>query len=101
MRSTKEAELLLEEEVLSAARVATLFPEPEMRNTLIQNGVLIPDRDGALRVRFVGVAVAGGRSFQILPKIFSASSTNVASTMRQVIRALRRYARWLLISTES
>jgi hypothetical protein len=94
VRSTKEAELLLEEEVLSAARVATLFPEPEMRNTLIQNGVLIPDRHGALRVRFVGVAVAGGRSFQILPKIFPASSTNVASTMRQVIRALRRYARW-------
>nr|WP_240962581.1 LlaJI family restriction endonuclease [Sphingobium sp. TB-6] len=65
-----------------------------MRNALIQNGVLAPDKDGALRVRFVGVAVAGGRSFQILPKIFPASSANVTSTMRQVIRALRRYARW-------
>lgn len=94
MRSTKEAELLNEEEVLSSARVAALFPEPELRNTLIQNGVLTPEKDGALRVRFVGVAVAAGRSFQILPKIFPAASTNVAYTMRQVIRALRRYARW-------
>ncbi len=79
---------------MSSARVATLFPELEMRNTLIQNGVLAPDKDGALRVRFVGVVVVGERSFQILPKIFPAASSNVASTMRQVIRALRRYARW-------
>jgi hypothetical protein len=94
VQSTKEAELLTEEEVLPPARLATLFPDPGLRSTLIQNGVLTPDKDGALRVRFVGVAVAGGRSFQILPKIFPASSTNVASTMRQVVRALRRYARW-------
>lgn len=80
--------------MLSSARVTTLFPDLEMRNSLIQNGVLAPDKDGALRVRFVGVAVAGGRSFQILPKIFPVSTTNVTSTMRQVIRALRRYARW-------
>ena len=80
--------------MLSSARVAALFPESGIRNTLIQNGVLIPDSDGALRVRFVGVAVAGGRSFQILPKIFPCSSTNRAFTMRQVIRALRRYADW-------
>jgi hypothetical protein len=92
--STKQAELLTEEEVLPPARVAALFPDSGLRATLIQNGVLAPDKDGALRVRFVGVAVAGGRSFQILPKIFPASSTNVASTMRQVVRALRRYARW-------
>jgi len=94
VRSTKEAELLIEEEVLSSSRVMMLFPDPAMRNTLIQNGVLTPDKDGALRVRFVGVAVAGGRSFQILPKIFPASTNDVALTMRQVIRALRRYARW-------
>lgn len=94
MQSTKEAELLTEEEVLPPARVAALFPDPELRGTLIENGVLAPDKDGALRVRFVGVAVAGGRSFQILPKIFPAASTDIASTMRQVIRALRRYARW-------
>ena len=94
MPSIKEAELLTEEEVLPPARVAALFPDPDLRSTLVQNGVLAPDKDGALRVRFVGVAVAGGRSFQILPKIFPASSTDVATTMRQVVRALRRYARW-------
>lgn len=94
MRSTKEAELLTEEEVLPFGRVAELFPDAETRNTLLQNGVLAPDKDGALRVRFVGVAVAGGRSFQVLPKILPASSVNVATTMRQVIRALRRYAKW-------
>lgn len=94
MRSTKEAEILTEEEVLPFGRVAELFPDAETRNTLLQNGVLAPDKDGALRVRFVGVAVAGGRSFQVLPKILPASSVNVATTMRQVIRALRRYAKW-------
>lgn len=80
--------------MLSPGRVAALFPDTGVRSTLIQNGVLAPDKDGALRVRFVGVAVAGGRSFQVLPKILPASSVNVATTMRQVIRALRRYARW-------
>jgi hypothetical protein len=94
VRLTKRAEILREEEVLPPARLATLFPEPALRNILLQNGVLVPDKEGALRVRFVGVAVAGGRSFQILPKIFSDPSIDVASTMRQVIRALRRYARW-------
>lgn len=94
MRSSKAVEILNEEEVLSAPRLTALFPEPGVRNTLIQNGVLSPDRDNSLRVRFVGVAIAGGRQFQILPKIFPAGSTNVAYTMRQVIRALRRYARW-------
>lgn len=94
MRSHQEAEWLTEEEVLSSARVSALFPEPEMRNALIQNGVLVPDKEGALRVRFVGVAIAGGRTFQILPKIFPVGSANGPSTMRQVIRALRRYARW-------
>lgn len=94
MQSTKEPELLTEEEVLLPSRVAELFPDVEIRNTLLQNGVLAPDKDGALRVRFVGVAVAGGRSFQVLPKILPASSVNVVTTMRQVIRALRRYARW-------
>ncbi|UAJ10051.1 LlaJI family restriction endonuclease [Glacieibacterium megasporae] len=94
MQSTKEAELLTEEEVLPPARLAALFPAAELRDTLLRNGVLVPDKNGALRVRFVGVAVAGGRSFQVLPKIFSVSSTNVATTMRQVVRALRRHARW-------
>lgn len=94
MRSSKEAEILTEEEVLSSARLLALFPDPELRSTLVQNGVLVPDKDGGLRVRFVGIAVAGGRSFQVMPKIFSASSSNVVSTMRQVVRALRRYARW-------
>lgn len=94
MRLIKGAEILREEEVLTPARLATLFPEPELRNILLQNGVLVPDKDAALRVRFVGVAVAGGRSFQILPKIFPEPSVSPASTMRQVIRALRRYARW-------
>lgn len=94
MQSIKSAELLNEEEVLSPARATALFPDPLTRSLLVQNGVLAPDKDGALRVRFVGVAVAGGRSFQILPKIFPASTTDVSSTMRQVVRALRRYARW-------
>lgn len=94
MRSIKEAEVLTEEEVLPPGRVAELFPDAEIRSTLLQNGVLAPDKDGALRVRFVGVAVAGGRSFQVLPKILPASFVNVSDTMRQVIRALRRYARW-------
>lgn len=94
MRLTKRAEILREEEVLTPARLATLFPEPALRSILLQNGVLVPDKEGALRVRFVGVAVTGGRSFQILPKIFSDPSIDVATTMRQVIRALRRYARW-------
>lgn len=94
MRLIKAAEILKEEEVLPPERLAALFPEPKLRTILLQNGVLVPDRDGALRVRFVGVAVAGGRSFQILPKIFPDTSRNVVQTMRQVIRALRRYARW-------
>lgn len=94
MRSTRRFEVLTEEEVLPPARLMELFPDPEMRRTLIQNGVLTPDKNGALRVRFVGVAVAGGCSIQILPKIFSASQGSVTSTMRQVVRALRRYARW-------
>lgn len=94
MQQTKKAELLTEEQVLPPAMVAALFPDPEIRNTLIQIGVLVPEKESALRVRFVGVAVAGGRSFQVLPKIFSVSSSNADFVMRQVIRALRRYARW-------
>ncbi len=92
-QSLREPELLVEEEVLPRARVAALFPNAELISTLIERGILSPDRNGALRVRFVGVAVAAGRSFQVLPKIFSASPAN-ASIMHQVIRALRRYARW-------
>ena len=94
MPLTTGAEILREEEVLTPARLATLFPDLAVRNILLENGVLVPDKGAALRVRFVGVVVAGGRSFQILPKIFSDPSVSAPSTMRQVIRALRRYASW-------
>ncbi len=94
MIQPKQAEVLREEDVLSASHVATLFPDPKIVTTLLQRGVLQPERDGALRIRFVGVAVAGGRSFQIIPKIFEPSTDSVPTVMRQVIRALRRYARW-------
>lgn len=94
MQPSKRVEVLIEEEVLPAERAAALFPNPSTRNALLQNGVLVSDKDGALRVRFVGVAVAGEHSYQILPKIFAASSGNSDAVMRQVIRALRRHARW-------
>jgi hypothetical protein len=85
--------LLVEEQVLSPMQASDLFPDLKIREALIRNGVLAPDREGTLRVRFVGVALAKGRSFQVLPKIF-AGAANVAPLMRQVIRALRRHARW-------
>lgn len=89
-----QAELLREEDVLSPAQVATLFPDTKIVVTLLQRGVLQPDRDGAVRVRFVGAAVAHGRSFQVIPKIFEPCADSAPIVMRQVIRALRRYARW-------
>lgn len=93
MSKPPQAELLREEDVLSPAQVADLFPDTKVVATLLQSGVLQAERDGAVRVRFVGVAVAGGRSFQIIPKIFEPSADSAPAVMRQVIRALRRYAR--------
>lgn len=94
MLLSQQAEILFEGKVLSAAELAALFPKPQVLATLASQGILTPASAGKLRVSFVGVAVVGGRSFQILPKIFSGSSVNVSVAMRQVIRALRRYAKW-------
>ena len=94
MSKPQQAELIREEDVLSGAQVASLFPDDRVLARLLQRGVLQPERDGAVRVRFVGVAVAGDRSFQVIPKIFRPSADGVPAVMRQVIRALRRYAQW-------
>lgn len=94
MPLSKKAELLIEEEVLRSERVVALFPNPSQVGELIQRGVLSPEGESAFRVRFVGVAVTGGRSFQVLPKIFGDLKDQAVPIMRQVIRALRRYARW-------
>lgn len=94
MSNRRQAELLREEDVLSATQLATLFPDIKILATLLQSGVLQSERGGAVRVRFVGVAVAGGRSFQVIPKIFEPSAESAPAVMRQVIRALRRYAKW-------
>jgi hypothetical protein len=94
VEKSRQAELLREEDVLSASRVENLFPDARILAALLRTGVLQPDGGGAFRVGFVGVAVAGDRSFQVIPKIFEPSTATASTIMRQVIRALRRYGRW-------
>jgi hypothetical protein len=94
VQSFSQPEVLFEEAVLSVERTAALFSQGNAREVLLENGVLVADRSGGLRIKFVGIVVADGRSFQILPKVFSESAMDVAHVMRHVVRALRRYARW-------
>lgn len=69
-----------------------LFPSSEVRNSLLQNAIIVSDKTGFVRVKFVGIMVAGGHTIQVLPKIFASSGKDVKVVMLQVIRALRRYA---------
>jgi hypothetical protein len=94
MRTSNDVEILVEEDVLSVDRLTALFPDARSIDKLMRKGILSPERDGEMRVCFVGVAVVDGRTFQMIPKIFKDSQDGISPIMRQVIRALRRYARW-------
>lgn len=91
---SRASAVLIEEEVLSSGSLANLFPNAEVRNCLFQNRVLVPDKAGFVKVKFVGVVAADGLTVQVLPKIFANSGSNVKPIMAQVIRCLRRYAKF-------
>ena len=88
----KTPEVLIEDEVLSPARLAALFPDT-IGASLLQHGALVPDKAGAMRLRFVGVVVAADRAYQVMPKVLSSAVPNAEPAMRHVVRALRRYGR--------
>lgn len=59
---------------------------------LIQLGVFKPIQGQArYRIDFVGLVVAGDRTFQVMPKTASRDPADTRVTMREVVRALRRY----------
>lgn len=87
-------ETFYEEQVIPASRVNDLFPDFVFRK-LLERGALRAQPDGTSKVQFVGVATAGGRSFQFVPKIFDQERDDLGEVMRQVVRALRKYSAWM------
>ena len=87
-------ETCFEGEVLGPDQAAKRFLSPANRDRLLDLGALRRDPGGQFRIAFVGLAVAGGRDFQFVPKILDGSAGSHREAMRDVVRALRHYARW-------
>lgn len=87
-------ETCFEEEALGPDQAAMRFQSAAIRDRLLELGVLQRERGGQLRISFVGLAVAKGKAFQFLPKVLAGSPGPHKEAMREVVRALRHYARW-------
>ncbi len=87
-------ETCIEGEVFGPEQASRRFPSPAVRERLVDLGVLQRERGGQLRATFVGVAVAKGTSFQFVPKVLADAPGRHRAAMREVVCALRHYARW-------
>jgi len=94
LTTNKLVEVFREEDVLSISELTDLFSGSTITKFL-ERGVIQPSGTDLFRVTFVGVVIADGRAIQIIPKIFDPSLVSVPEVMLQVVRSLRRYARWL------
>ena len=86
--------ICFEGEVLGPDQAAERFSSAAIRDKLLDLGALQQERGGRVRITFVGLAVAGGTAIQFVTKTLRGSSGPHRQAMRDVVRALRHYARW-------
>lgn len=65
----------------------------EIRNSLLEKGILQPSTNGELKFNFVGIVVYRHRTMAVLPKVKVEISNE--EFHRQVIRTLKKYSKWV------